>query len=130
MGRSPTSCARPRGPCCSPLAGASAPTCGTCARSTPRASRRPPAPTMTGCSQAGFSALVLRATGAAVDDMGFAYQAQAIAESVGGQNVKAIAQATLSAAHLAAGQPVEAAEAAQRSIALIEKTSTVRDWEA
>jgi tetratricopeptide (TPR) repeat protein len=64
-----------------------------------------------------------------VDDMGFAYEAQAIAESVGGQDVKLSSQTTLSAAHLAAGRPVEAAEAAQRVIALIEKLKTGREWE-
>jgi tetratricopeptide (TPR) repeat protein len=81
------------------------------------------------CWHAVFRAVVLRAAGAAVDDMGFAYEAQAIAESVGGQHVKASAQTMLSAAHLAAGRPVEAVEAAQRSIALIEKANTLRDWE-
>jgi len=81
------------------------------------------------CFQATISALVLRATGAAMDDMGFEYEAQAIAESVGGQHIKTFTQTTLSAAYLAAGQPVEAAEAAQRSIALIEKANTFREWE-
>jgi class 3 adenylate cyclase/tetratricopeptide (TPR) repeat protein len=81
------------------------------------------------CWHAGFKALVLRAAGAVADDMGFAYEAQAIAESVGGQQLKTITQITLSAAHLAAGQPVEAAEAVQRCITLIEKTNTVRELE-
>jgi hypothetical protein len=40
------------------------------------------------CFHDGFRSLVLRATGAALDDMGFAYEAQAIAESVGGQHLK------------------------------------------
>jgi class 3 adenylate cyclase/tetratricopeptide (TPR) repeat protein len=78
---------------------------------------------------AAFKAIVSRAAGAAVEDMGFAYEAQAIAESVGGQHIKTIAHATLSAAHLAAGQPVEAAEAARRCIALIEKANTWREYE-
>jgi tetratricopeptide (TPR) repeat protein len=80
------------------------------------------------CWHAGFKALVLRAAGAAAKDMAFAYEAQTIAESVGGQT-ETFAQITLSAAHLATGQPVEAAEAAQRCVALIEKTNTVREVE-
>jgi class 3 adenylate cyclase/tetratricopeptide (TPR) repeat protein len=81
------------------------------------------------CSLAASRATILRAAGAEVDDMRFAYETQAIAESVGGQHIKTIAQTTLSAAHLAAGQPVRAAEAAQRSITLIEKTNTWREME-
>jgi tetratricopeptide (TPR) repeat protein len=81
------------------------------------------------CMHAAFKAAVLRIAGAVVHDMRFALEAQAIAESVGGQQVKTSARTTLSAAHLAAAQPVEAAEAARRSIVLIEKLNTWHEWE-
>jgi tetratricopeptide (TPR) repeat protein len=54
-----------------------------------------------------------------VDEVEFAREAQEIADAVGGRQLKATAEISLGAAHLAMGQPVQAAEAAERAIALI-----------
>jgi class 3 adenylate cyclase/tetratricopeptide (TPR) repeat protein len=66
-----------------------------------------------------YRVIVSRATGAAVDEVEFAREAQEIADAVGGRQLKATAEISLGAAHLAIGQPVQAAEAAERAIALI-----------
>jgi adenylate cyclase len=76
-----------------------------------------------------YRVLVLRATGAAMNEAEITHEAYAMADAVGGQHVKTLAQVSLGAAHLALGQSVEAAEASERAIALIEKFNTLREAE-
>jgi tetratricopeptide (TPR) repeat protein len=80
--------------------------------------------------QAYVRLLALRANGSSLDAMELAYEADEIADAVGGQYLKSCAQITLSSAHLASGRVDEAAEAAEAAIGLIEKLNTSREHEA